>query len=96
MMDDVPTDFGPREIPAEWDGVDADNFRRALHLLNELVTVLAARSRSQDGQVAERLHAEELRYANERQRLSVMDKAEVARILTDYPARLHEIKRRHR
>lgn len=96
MMDDVPTSLGPPDLPSDWDETDSDNFRRALHLLNELVTVLVARSRSRGGQEAEQLHAEELRYADERQRLSVVNRAEVTRILTDYPARLQELKQDRR
>ncbi|MFC4048250.1 hypothetical protein ACFOY4_01030 [Actinomadura syzygii] len=91
MMDQDPTNPRPPDRDAEWDGTDADQFGRAVHLLNELVTALAALSRARAGEEAERLRAEELRYAQQRQRLRVVDRAEVAQILADYPARLRDL-----
>lgn len=91
-MNDDPTSPYPPEVPPNQDTTDYDNLSRAVHLLEEIITLLAAQSRSQIGHKAQELHNEELRYAQERQRLSIENKTEVARILTDYPARLRELR----
>jgi hypothetical protein len=95
MRDDPKGFLSAGGVP-EWDEADADRFGRALDLLNEMIALLAARSRPGPGQETDPLHAEELRYAAERQRLSVTDRPEVIRILNDYPARLRQLQADHR